>query len=236
MKAARYLPACAAAIAAVLAAAPAEAQRTGSRIGRDATASDAGAAMQLVAECLVERRPELVKRLFRTLPGSTEESSMLSRQEGDLGICMEDPQLVLDGKQLRFKGRAIRTPLAKALIRKMLPSASAVGPAAPGSDPWFLAPYSALPPKAAVSRQHLNLLDFGHCVATTNWPATRAFLMAAPASAEESTAVKKLVPVLGPCLLEGMTVQLTSSVLRDALAEPVYQILMNPTSNLVAVN
>jgi hypothetical protein len=222
----RLAPALAAAVAVALAAVPAQAQRTGSRIGRNATAKDSGAAMQLVADCLVDRRMELVKRLFQTLPGSVEEGTMLKREEGDLGVCMDSDQLVLDGKMLRFSARAIRTPLAKALMRKLLPSAPAESPAAPSSEPWFLATYNALPPKAVVSRQHLNLLDFGHCVAVKNWSGTRAFLMARPESAEEAAAVRKIVPVLGPCMLEGMTVQLTPSVLRDALAEPVYQILV----------
>ena len=222
-----HLAALIAAASAAMVAVPADAQRTGSRIGRSATAKDSGPAMQLVADCLVDRQPEMVRQLFTTLPGSAEERALVLRKTDEMGTCMEnDRNLVLDGKFLRFSARAIRTPLAKALIRKMLPAAPRVSPAAVGSDPWFLAHYNALPPKAEVSRQHLNLLDFGHCVAVKNWADTRAFLVSQPESAEEAAAVRKIVPVLGPCMLEGMTVQLTPSVLRDALAEPVYQILV----------
>jgi len=215
----------AAAVAALLVAAPAEAQRAGTRIGRNASARDAPAAMQLVADCLAARRADMVTRVLHTLPGSREEGAILVAQEPDIGVCMESDMLVLDGKSLRFSARAIRTPMAYALLRRMPGGVPSKKPALAAAEPWFLAPFNALPAGSMVSKDHLNLLDFGHCVALAQWAGTRQLLAAAPDSLQEKAAITSLTPVLGGCLVEGMTVSITPRVLRDALAEPVYHLL-----------
>jgi hypothetical protein len=212
--------------AAALLAVPADAQRTGSRIGRDAKPKDASAAMQLVADCFAARRPEFSARVLDTLPGSLEEGTMLVAEEEDIGgVCMDSDQLVLDGKELRFSARAIRTPLARAMLRRMLGRSPGSSPVAAEAEPWFLARFNALPANSRVSKQHLALLDFGHCVAVQQWAGTRQLLMSQPETSQEKAAVDKLVPVLGGCLGEGMSVKVTPTLLRDALVEPVYHLL-----------
>ena len=205
--------------------APAQAQPTGTRFGRDATPGDANSVFRSLAECVADRRPGLVRRFLTSLPGTAEEAQMLKDEEYELGLCMESRNLVLYGKELVFDARAMRTPLARALVRRALPNARAVLPVPVDSQPWFMARFNALPADADVNRDHIALLDFGHCVATHEWSGTRSFLLAEPATDEERAAIGKLVPVLGPCLTEGMEVQITPTLLRDVLVEPVYQIL-----------
>ena len=209
-------------------AGPASAQRTGSRIGRDAeigNAEDAAALTQTIANCLADRRRDFVRRWFAKLPGSQDEFAFVKKEEGDLAICMEDRQLVSDGRELSFTPRSLRVPTARAMVVRMVAEAPPASPMPPDSDPWFLPLLSGLPAGAEVDRPGLGFQDFGHCVATRSWPATLALLASKPDSAEQAAAVRRLMPVLGPCLTEDIKITLTPANLRDVLAEPVYHIL-----------
>ena len=209
------------AVAAALAAGPACAQRTGSRIGKDIGAKDGAAAMQIVAECVAYRRPDLVARWFQTLPGSPDEYALLRHNEGDFSVCADNKELVMDGKEVTFYAPSLRLPVARAAVQIALKSAPAQSPAAPDSDPWFLGQLNALAAGASVDMTYLAMLDFGHCVAVHDWPGAVAFLKSKAASAEEGAAVKQLVPVLGPCLTADSKIAITPVNLRDMLAEPV---------------
>ena len=209
-------------------AGPASAQRTGSRIGRDAeigNAEDAALLTQTIANCLADRRKDFVRRWFAKLPGSQDEFAFVKKEEGDLAICMEDKQLVSDGRELSFTPRSLRLPTARAMVARMVAEAPPQSPVPPDSDPWFLPLLSTLPAGAEVDRPGLGFQDFGHCVATRSWPATVALLASRPDSAEQAAAVRRLMPVLGPCLTEDIKITLTPANLRDVLAEPVYHIL-----------
>jgi len=214
-----------AAVAAVVLAAPADAQRTGSRIGKDATGKDAPAAMQLLADCTVARRPDLVSKWFGTLPGTPEERALLTDAADDLSACFDSDKLVMDGKELAFKPRAMRYPVAAAWVRRHLGTSPTTSPLPADSDPWFVSQLGALAPDAPFDRANLVLQDFGHCVAVNDWAGTRALLLSKPQSSEQEAAVAKLIPVLGPCLAADAEMQLTPDNLRRVLAEPVYHIL-----------
>jgi hypothetical protein len=214
-------------------AGPAAAQRTGSRIGHDAESGnvqDAASASETIANCVAGRRPEFVRRLLALLPGTKEEFALVHAEEGDLSICMEDPLLVMDGKELRVRPRALRLPVARAMIRRMLPRAPAQSPLPSESDPWFLPGLTSLPTGAAIDRSALGFQDFGHCVAVHSWPATLALLASEPDSTAQAAAVRRLLPVLGPCLSDDVKITITGANLRDVLAEPVYHILAGAPS------
>jgi hypothetical protein len=204
-----------------LAATPALAQRTGSRIGRDLGAKDGAAAMQIIAECVAYRRPDLVARWFQTLPGSSDEYALLRHNEGDFSVCADNKELVMDGREVTFHAPSLRLPVARAAVQIALRNAPGQSPDAPDSDPWFMAELNALPATASVDKTYLAMLDFGHCVAVHDWPGSVAFLKSKASSAEEGAAVKQLVPVLGPCLTSDSKIAITPANLRDMLAEPV---------------
>ena len=210
------------------AAGPAAAQRTGTRIGRDAEVGnpkDAVLLVQTVANCLADRRKDFVRRWLAKLPGTKDEFALVQKEEGDLAICMENDQLVSDGRELRFKPRLLRLPTARAMVARMVADAPPQSPMPPDSDPWFLPLLSEIPAGTDVDRAGLVLQDFGHCVATRSWPATLALLASKPESAEQAAAVRGLKPVLGPCLAADANITLTPANLRDVMAEPVYHIL-----------
>lgn len=207
---------------------PAAAQRTGTRIGRDAevgNVQDAVALTQIVANCLADRRKDFVRGWFSRLPGTKEEFAFVQKEEPDIAICMDSDELIADGRELRFTPRVLRLPTARAMVARMLAEAPPQSPMPPDSDPWFLPLLSAVPAGADVDRPGLIFQDFGHCVATRSWPATLALLRSKPESTEQAAAVRGLMPVLGPCLTADANITLTPANLRDVLAEPVYHIL-----------
>src|SRR4051812_18113310 len=196
---------------------PASAQRTGSRIGHTAevgNVQDASAAVQAIANCLGERRPDFVRRWLGLLPGTKEELALVRAEEPDLSICMDDPQLVLDNKVLRLQPRSLRLPTARAMVRRMLPRAPRQSPLPAESDPWFLPQLTAYGSGADVDRTSLAFQDFGHCIAVHSWPGTMALLASEPDSPAQAAAVRQLVPVLGPCLTDDVKITLTPANLR----------------------
>ncbi|HYJ82823.1 MAG TPA: hypothetical protein VEW26_08280, partial [Allosphingosinicella sp.] len=216
------------AIAVQLAAAPASAQRTGSRIGRNAevgSAEDAAALTAIVADCIAERRKDFVRRWFAKLPGTQAELAFIRKEEGDLAICMDNKEVIADGRVLNLTPRSLRLPTARAIIARMVESAPAQSPVPPDGDPWFLPLLAGLPADTEVDRPALAFQDFGHCVATRSWRASLALLASSPGSADQAGAVRRLTPALGPCLTDDVKITITPANLRDILAEPVYHIL-----------
>lgn len=209
----------------------AAAQRTGSRVGQDSRVGDpehARQAVDIVAGCIAVRRPQLADRWLRLLPGSTEEHALLDSEAEDMGLCMEDPQLVLDGRELLYNPASMRRAVAVELARRRAGEAPEARPLGADSEPWFMAAVRTLPAGVLFDRNSLLVQDFGHCVATSEWRGTRALLRSAAGSPEEAAAVRTLTPHLGSCLPEGSTIQLTLATLRAAVAEPFLHILAAP--------
>jgi len=203
------------------------AQNTGTRIGTNAKAKDVGKLTQLLAECVAERRPAMVRTWFNELPGTKAEGDYIERQEGDLSICLEDKHLVFAGvREMVYTPKSLRYPIAVAFARRSLSKTDAV-PAGlnPDSTPWFAAPLAALPQGQDVDKLALAFQDYGHCVASMNWQGARALLLSEPNSPAEGAAIKMLMPTLGPCLDANAKLELTPHNLRIALAEPMLHIL-----------
>jgi len=204
------------------------AQPTGSRIGRTAqngNVDDAELALEIMARCVASRRPDLVRRWMALLPGTAEERQLVLSQVDDLGLCTESNELVLAGHEIRFQPRLLRRPLALAVVRRRLAQTPAVAPVGQDAEPWFSSRIAGLGPDAALDRGSLATQDFGHCVVLHAWPDARALFAAALDSAEEASVVQRLTPVLGPCLSEGVTINITRRNLRLILAEPFYHLI-----------
>jgi hypothetical protein len=206
-------------------ATPVLAQRTGTKIGRTAGEKDGAAALAIIADCLLGRHPALAATWLATLPGTAEERKLLIGISDDLGDCMSmDRLLVLENKSVGFQPVSLRIPIAMALATKALarlPRNYAPDPAAP---PWFEAKLKTHLAGAKIDRVSLARDDYGHCVATRKWAGSRDLLLSKPGSPEEGAAIRQLRPVLGPCLTEGSTLQLTPANIRLMLAQPVYHL------------
>ena len=223
------------AAAALLLCGTAFAQTTGTRMNRDATRSDGALAIEVIADCALDRQPGKVRKWLDALPGSTEERKAISALTEDLGTCLgSNQQVVFAGKAVKFHPRALRRPLAAAVALRELRNSGEAGSPNIAADPWFVAKLAGLPTGERIDRPTLIIQDFGHCVAQQRWPATRSFLLSAPGSAEEKAAMQALRPVLPSCLSEGLTLSLQPDNLRVVLAEPVYHILADGRVGAVA--
>lgn len=213
---------------AMASASPAPAQWTGSRIGKNAVAKDVGKLTEILAECVVKRRPKMVQSWFGELPGTDAEADFIKRQEGDLDICLDDRELVFAGdREMVYTPRSLRYPVALAFARKSLHDVEATPSGLnPDSPAWFAARFAAMPAGTKVDTRSLVLQDFGHCVASVNWQGARALVLSKPGLTEERAAIDTLKPSLGPCLDHKSKIKLTPQNLRGALAEPMAQILM----------
>ena len=76
----------------------------------------------------------------------------------------------------------------------------------------------------AASRQRLELLGFGTCVAAGDPARAVALLHARAGSPDEARLVAELQPQFSPCLVEGERLNLAKSDLRSALAEGAYRL------------
>jgi hypothetical protein len=205
--------------------APALAQRTGSKIGRTAGKGDGPAALAIIAECLLDRHPALAAKWLGTLPGTAEERSLLNGISDDLGNCMSmDRLLVLDNKRVGFQPVSLRIPVAIALATTTLTKLPRGFAPDAAAQPWFEAGLKIHPAGARIDQVSLARDDYGHCVATRKWAASRDLLLSKAGSPQEKAAIKQLLPVLGPCLTAGSTLQLTPANIRLMLAQPVYHL------------
>lgn len=226
----------AAALAVVLAfgaAGTAQAQHTGTRIGKNVEVRDLPKAMQVMAECAIKRREPMVRSWLNTLPGSAEEDRLFEKELGDLGICLDDRLLVSDGKTIIAKSGMVRAPLALALARREL-SANAAAPTVAKDTPWFTPKLASLTDNAQIDRLMLGLQDFGHCVAASDWANARALVLSAESSPEQKQAMTRLIPSLGPCLPTDVELKLTPTNLRTALAEPMVHMLATARNSTTA--
>ncbi|HEV2817505.1 MAG TPA: hypothetical protein VGW40_09845 [Allosphingosinicella sp.] len=219
-----------AAAALVLAGAAPEAaaQRTGTRMGRNAmnTQRDAYTLLGIIGECLAQRRPELVRRWLNMLPGSREELALLDAQEGDFDVCASDDQFILGGgRELLYTPRRLRVPAALATVRRSIGRAPERSPLPADSDPWFVPALNALPSGSTIDRGSLLAQEFGHCVAVTDWANARALLAAREGSSQEGGAFEALRPVLAGCVPQGLRLEITPKALREYLAEPFYHVM-----------
>lgn len=205
---------------------PAGAQWTGSRMGKTVSTGtkDVTTVVNLIGKCMGSHIG-LARIWLNTLPGSKEEVDFFNARLGNLEQCMQDTRIAIANRELTVDPAHLRHPIAIEAARRILDSAPADFQPAKDSPPWFDAPLKSLGQGAVVDRADLGLQDFGHCVATTNWTSTRAFLKSKPDSREQADALKGLVPTLGPCMPVGTNITLTPAVLRVALSEPAFHIV-----------
>lgn len=212
-------------VALTVISAPVFAQRTGSRIGRTAGPRDGAGALAIIADCLLDRHAEMAARWIGTLPGTAEEMKLFSGITEDLGLCMSmNKHLVLDNKRVSFKAITLRNPVATALATRILAKLPRSFVPDAAAEPWFEVQLKAHPAGARIDRGALARDDYGHCVATRKWAGSRDLLLSSPGSPEEQAAIGQMMPVLGPCLTEGTSLQLTAANIRLMLAQPVYHL------------
>ncbi len=152
--------------------------------------------MNRYAECIVKMHAAAVRRALAQ-PTYEGANAQLARLAG--GECLAGGDLIM-GESL-FRGAIYR-----ALYIRDFGRLSAL----PGGD-------------GALPQADDPMLVFGDCVARLDAEQTRAFVVARPASVEESDAVAKLGPSFGRCLAPGNQARFSKTVLQGALAEALYK-------------
>ena len=211
-----------AAMIALFAAAPADAQRTGTRIGSNASKANPEEVLQVAAECAAKRRPAYALNMLQELPGSEEEFRILRRGEGDLGACMNSSQrlavgsVILSGTPLAFRLALVEEMVKERLTRSV--DASALS----GGEPWFYAKIPAGATEIEADARYITLMEFGDCVVSSAPAQSIAFVSAEKESPAEQAALQGLIPFLGPCIAAGQEITITPVALHQALNEPLY--------------
>lgn len=209
----------------VLANSAAVAQRTGSRLGREASLKDAVTAMRMIAECFYDREPKDTHLWLDTLPGDPRETKLLQRDAANLTPCLDSDKIVFDGKAVSMKPAVLRRSVGAAMARRVLMTSPHPAAPAPDTRPWFAEALAKLPAGAAVNRSSLAIQEFGHCVAIARWDDSVALIKSNDDSTDEKAAVARIVPVLSGCLDAGDTIHVTARNLREIVGEPVYHLL-----------
>jgi hypothetical protein len=211
-------------VAATLLPADALAQRTGTRMGRNAVKADAEAVSALIAACMVKRRGAIVDRILATLPGSNEEDRLMLANEGAFGICMSDDKLVADGRTLYFDPQGLRLHLGVAAARARLAASTGSEAVANPGTPWFAAPLAEVKAdeRAEIDQGMLALLEMGDCLLTREKTGAISLVQSDSNTPDQGKAMRKLVPHLSSCLSSGQEIEITPDVVRFAIAEPLY--------------
>lgn len=199
---------------------PLTAQMTGSRLGRNATIHDAQGVFENMVRCVGERSPKYAHQVMQLVPGSEAEHKKIFGNEGDLGMCMDDQRrrLVLpDGVELTMNARMFRTRLANVMAKQEL---KGVDPARLAQAPaWSMATYGEA---ANGDAMQLALFAVGDCVIAAKPVEAAAFVQHGAKSSKGAAALKGLASMLGSCVTQGTTLQMTPEMLSVALSEPVY--------------
>ncbi len=210
----------------VFALQPSQAQRAGTRIGRDANKNDGITALRMIAECYYDRSPKSVRTWLDMVPGQDGERELLKRDVDTLSPCLDSDRVVFDGKKVGFQPRSLRGPLGAVMARRLLLQSPNPTAPASGSTPWFYERLAKMPPEAPRDAGSLASMEFGHCVASERWTSSLALIRSVDGSPEEKAAVADLVPVLNGCLPSGIEIKITKRNLRDMIGEPVYHLLL----------
>jgi hypothetical protein len=225
-----FLASCLAAVAMLVAAAPAAAQdepQIGSRLGKrdyirsklDPTAS-VQAAHRMAGCVYLKQAPRVNAALGATDPVEARRRlSALGVKGTCLNLAIRDQSA--EAQQVSFPTDVYRGMLAEAALRKDYArrTLAALPRERTYSRPWF----------ATTSRPTV-VDEMGACVADTDPAGVQALLGTTPETDNEKAAIKRLMPSVGPCLTAGATLNANRQSLRAALAEALYHRFRAPAS------
>lgn len=166
------------------------------------------------AACLIRVRPEMVRAWLSTLPGTAAELKLIRSMDASFHTCFSSwPNAYAS----TFDGAGIRRGLVREMLRRSSPLPAGT-PAGLSSGAWYPAEQAG----DAAAAPALLANDLGFCLARTDWPATRALVLAGEGTAEEKAALGRIVPQVAGCLPPGQKVTLDRDRLRTILFETVY--------------
>ena len=176
---------------------------------------------QRYVACVAQKHPDTVQALLRASDRSAAERPYraLSGDDRCLSIVFGSQNYLPE--DVVFPIDVLRGKLAEQALLSKLTEAKALAPL-PLQQKRYLRPWFA-----ATGRDP-SVDEMGACIADTD-PGNVVFLVSTtPGSLEENQAVANLTPSLGKCLSAGTRLQAGRPALRAALAEALYQRMINP--------
>lgn len=167
-------------------------------------------ALNNYASCLIERKPNTVAAALELAPG--EDNAILAKAA--ISDC-------LWGGEMRFSPILLRGALFAELYRRLARGQKGVTKRFPIKPIHEL--QTPMPADPLASRSHWFLLWVSECVFRSNRDDMRAVVISVAGSKEQKQAYSKLIPALGPCVPEGVTVTLSRPMLEAGFGEFLYR-------------
>lgn len=209
----------AALVVAVLAASPAAAQRTGTRLDRNAgspnniTDTSVKSAI-LVAngfgQCLARREGVAIAKALEFPLLSAEQSKAVDRRMEAFDECLGDSP---EFNQLRSGLLPIVGGISEWFFNTQLKRTDLSALGGMNDDALMLTEF----------RPRTELEDFGLCVIRRDVAKSVALLEAKPTTNAEAQAIKAITPELGPCISAGTNITLNASNIRSVISFALYR-------------
>lgn len=177
---------------------------------------DGAIEIRRMADCIVERARNRTALLLTILPGSTDEERIIDSLYSRMSQCMSSNR-----SAIRFDSTEFRAAVAEASYIKSY-----------AADPDFTKiAHAELPLPEGWSQKQYNERQvpklFAHamarCVVAGDPEAAAALVRSHPRGPEERAAIKRIKPLIGPCIVQGSTVSLDASSLRAFIAQEYYR-------------
>lgn len=186
--------------------------------------------LAITARCLANNRAAQVRAYLASVPASPAETTAYEAFQERISRCMPRIDFSDVGNMQRARGTltlgfdhgSLRGALAEALMRKddtlIDPERLAVG-----EDGMYAA--ERFHGSRSDDMNSVFSLGFAGCVMGLNSDRIEPLLSSGPGSPEERAAVVAMADSFGDCVMEGQTLALDPSTLRNQLAEVVYYTL-----------
>ena len=214
------------AVAAPAAAEPPLGSRLGDRLRAEKIDEEKAAQHgHAIATCLANKRKPAVERFLAASDEKTMDKAQTSFSSGDL-VCFdaEDVGLV-EGRRVSWSTDLLRGMLAEALLKKQMSQVAAM-PALPLRQGRYQRAWFAL------TGRNEAVDEMGACLADTAPLGIAAVLGTEAYSAAEKQAFGAIVPMMGKCLSAGAKLSGNRQALRAAMADALYQRLLNPAASI----
>ena len=183
--------------------------------------------LMMTSRCLVSKRGKLVEEYLRSVPASAAEQAGYSALDPHITKCMPDMAFETVGNVQSARGKltlsydhgTLRGALAEAALRKA--DAEIVVPTAFREDAGMYAA-ERFHGGRSIDLERVYSLGFAGCVMGYNTEALSDLFETGPGTLEERKAIQAMAPSFGECVMEGQTLSVQPSILRNQIAETLY--------------
>lgn len=177
-------------------------------------------------DCFAVRETRRAESLLASQPGTPAESSAMEGLTGRRSACRGE----LSAEQiadLTAEPRYLRGIIAQARYLARYPDAAPASIASAPPSEIAVEIYNQRVTSAADAPSEIIRI-FGDCMAAADPMRLDALVRSDAGSAQETTAIGAIQPLMGPCLWNGQSVQFTRTTLRAALADALYRKAIAP--------